>query len=112
LDFYAVGQCSNDRDTEAGPVRSGGPGYPEAEIGYLDHKPLGTVDLGSHRNRPIVPASERMDDRVGDRFRDRELDVVAVRPSRLGVLRHPFASFGDAPGVTAGPQLERRQIAA
>jgi hypothetical protein len=93
-------------------VRSSGRGYPEAEIGYLDYKPVGTVDLGSHRNRPIVPASERMDDRVGDRLRDRELDVVAVRPARLGILGHLLASLGDAPGVAAGPQLERRQIAA
>jgi hypothetical protein len=62
-------------------VRSGGRGYPEAEIGYLDQRTVGAVDLGSQRDRPIVAVSERMDDRVGDRFRDRELDVVAVRPA-------------------------------
>jgi hypothetical protein len=47
-----------------------------------------------------------------DLLPDRQLDVIAVRPTRLGVSAHLFASLGDTSEVTAGPQLEPWRIAA
>jgi hypothetical protein len=112
LDLDAIGQRSDDRKTETGSGRSGLRGYPGSLVDYLDNEAVGALDPGSHRDQAIVAAPEGVQDRVGDCLRDRELDVVAVRPPGRRVFGHPCSSLGDALWVTTDPQFERRQLVA
>jgi len=84
---------------------------PRPEVGDFDHE-AGTLDLGAHDDRAVVPPFEPVNYRVAHGLGHRELDVATIRPSGLRVLGDPRANLGHAALAAASPQLERRRFAA
>jgi hypothetical protein len=83
--------------SEAGAGRPGVRRNPKPEVGDLEHEAR-TLELRSHRDRAVIAVAKGVEDRVGDRLRDGELDVVPIDSPGLRVFGNLLRASVTLPG--------------